>query len=407
MRAIAGALLARSPASVSWAYGTARFLSVLGAIALIGVGGWLLSGAPAVGDRDVARRWCRIAAAVFVFGSVMAFALFGAQATEGTIVDAFDPRVWRKIASTDTGRALLLRIVFAAGLLTLIAKWDQRQQGWWRGAAGAASVLALATFPLAGHPNSSHPRVLWFAVDFVHLAAIAAWIGGFFVVLLAGRELLATARGERIARQLSATAGVCVPLIVGTGVLQTWKLVGGFSDVAATDWGRVLLVKVTLVVILLAVAGVSRWLLLHDGASSIRRTVVVEAIVAVAVLGLAVGVAGLPPRPVIASQPFAVQLVSNSIIVDVSVGPGSVGRNEVHVVITPPGGSIVPVIAAAARVALPDEAVPEAPVQLVSEGVNHYSGLITFPRAGDWTLEVIIEVTAGETVLVKTTVPIP
>ena len=83
------------------------------------------------------------------------------------------------------------------------------------------------------------------------------------------------------------------------------------------------------------------------------------------------------------------------------------GRNEIHVVITPPGGSIVPVVAAAVRVALPDETVPAAPVQLVGEGVNHYSGFITFPQAGDWSLEIIIEVTAGETVLLKTTVPVP
>ena len=132
-----------------------------------------------------------------------------------------------------------------------------------------------------------------------------------------------------------------------------------------------------------------------------------EAIIGVAVLGLAAGVVGLSPTPVVAAQPFAVQLVSNGIIVDVSAGPGSVGRNEIHVVVTPPGGSIVPVIAAAARVALTGEAVPAAPVQLVGEGVNHYSGFVTFPQPGDWSLEVIIEVTAGETVLVKTTVPIP
>lgn len=392
---------------MKWAYGVARFLSTFGAIALIGVGVWLLIGAAQIGQRSIARRWCRAAAVVFVFGSVMAFALFGAQATAGSIGDAFDPSVWSKVAGIDTGRALLLRVVFAGALLALTILWEKRAEGWWRGGAAAASVLGLATFPLAGHPNSLDPRALWFAVDFVHLAAIVVWIGGPFTLLLAGRELLADARGERIARRFSAAAFVCVPLIVGTGVLQTWKLAGSFSDVAATGWGRVLLVKVTLVVVLLAVAGVSRWLLLHDGSSSIRRTVVVEAIVGIAVLGLAAGLVGLPPTPVVAAKPFAAQLVSDGMIVEVTVGPGSIGRNEVHVVITPPGGSIVPVIAAAARVALPDEAVPAAPVQLVGEGVNHYSGLVTFPQSGDWTLEVIIEVTAGETVLVKTTVPIP
>ncbi|MEQ1874283.1 MAG: copper resistance protein CopC [Ilumatobacteraceae bacterium] len=398
---------ARSPASVRWAYGIGRFLSVLGAIAVIGAGGWLLIGASAAGDRELARRWCRAAGIVFAFGTVMAFAMFASQATAGSIGDAFDPSVWRKVAGIDTGRALLLRCVFASVVLALAIQWDRRQRGWWRGVAATASVLGLATFPLAGHPNSSSPRLWWFAVDFVHLAGIAVWIGGLFALLLCGRELLATADGERIARRYSTAATISVPLIVGTGVLQAWKLAGSFDDVAATDWGRILLIKSTLVVILLAVAGVSRWLLLHDGSGSIRRTIVVEAIIGIAVLGLAAGMVGLPPAPVVVAKPFAVQLTASGMIVDITLGPGSVGSNELHVVITPPGGSIVPVIAAAARVELPSEGVPSAPVQLVGEGANHYSGFITFPRSGDWELEVIIEVTAGETALVKATIPIP
>lgn len=360
--------------------GVARFLSMLGGLAVIGAGGWLLSGASAVADRVVARRFCRAAAAVFVVG---------------TLVAAFDD-----------GRALLVRSALAVALLALTILWDRRQRAWWRGVAAAASVLGLATFPLSGHSSSLSPRALWFAVDFVHLAAIAVWIGGLFMLLLADRELLASARGERIARRYSAAAAICVPIVVATGVVQAWKLAGGFDDVAATDWGRVLLVKATLVVVLLAVAAVSRWLLLHDGSGSIRRTVVVEAMIGVAVLGLAASMVGLSPVPIVSAQPFAAVLTGSGLIVDVSVVPGVVGSNELHVLVVPPGGSIVPVVAAAARVSLSD-VVPTAPVQLVSEGINHYSGVVTFPRAGEWTLDIIIEVTAGETVSLTTTVPIP
>jgi len=396
-----------SPASVRWAYGVARFLSVLGAVALIGAGGWLLSGASIAGDRSLARRFCRATAAVFSIGSLMAFGLFGAQATAGSIGDAFDATVWREVIALDTGRALAARFVVATFLLLLAILWDRRGQRWWLATSGAAAGLSITTFPLAGHPQSSSPRVWWFAVDFVHLGAIVVWIGGLSALLVAGRDLIASARGERVARRFSTAAAVSVPLIVVTGVLQTWKLAGGFSDVAATDWGRLLLIKVTLVVILLAVAAVSRWLLLHDGSSSIRRTVLVEAVVGVVVLGLAAGMGGLPPARVVAAQPFAAQLTANGVIVEVTLGPGAIGSNELHVLVTPPGGSIVPVSAAAARIALPTEEVPIAPVQLVGEGANHYSGDVTFPRSGDWDLEIIIEVTSGETVLVKTTVPIP
>jgi len=375
---------------VQWAYGMARFLSVGGAIALIGVGLWL--------QGSISRRWWAIASSVFLFGTFAAFALFGAHATGGTLTDALDPSVWREVGSIDTGRALLLRGAFAATLLVLSTRWSHRQHRWWRGAAAVSSVLALATFSLAGHPSSLSPRVLWFAVDFVHLAATVVWIGGLLALLLAP--------DGQIARRVSTASAVSVPVIVATGIAQAWKLAGGFDDVASTNWGRVLLVKVTLVVILLAVAAVSRWLLLNDGSESIRRTVVVEAMIGVAVIGLAAGMVGLSPTPVVAAQPFAAQLSSSGLIVDVSLGPGVVGGNEVHVIITPPGGSIVPVVAAAARVSLAGD-VPVAPVQLVSEGPNHYSGFVAFPQAGEWTLDIIIEVTAGETVLLTATVPIP
>lgn len=363
-----------------WVLGVARFLSTLGGLAVIGAGGWLLTVAPAAADRLAARQFLRVAAAVFVVGTLA--------------------------ATFDGGRALIVRDAFAVALLVLAALWDRRQRGWWRGVAATAGVFGLATFPFAGHSNSLAPRVLWFVVDFLHLAAIAVWAGGLVVLLLAGRDLLATARGERIARRYSTAVAICIPIIVATGIAQAWKLGGGFDDVAATDWGRVLLIKVALVVVMLAVAAVSRWLLLRDCAGSIPRTVVVEAMIGVAALGLAAGMAGLPPAPAVAAQPFAAQLTDSGLIVEVSVGPGVVGGNDLHVVITPPGGSIVPVVAAAARVSLAS-VVPAAPVQLVSEGPNHYSGVVTFPRAGDWTLDIIVEVTAGETVLLTITVPVP
>jgi copper transport protein len=210
-----------------------------------------------------------------------------------------------------------------------------------------------------------------------------------------------------MARRFSTAAAICVPLIIGTGVAQTLQLAGGLDDITATDWGRLLLTKVTVVVALLAVAGVSRWLLRHDGAASIWRTVMAEAALGMVVVGIAAGMVALPPEPPVAARPFAEQLAANGLIAIVSLSPGVVGGNEVHITVTPPGGSITPIASVAARVSLPSAAVPNAPVTLVKEGVNHYSGSVTFPRSGDWTLEVVIQVTATETALLSTTVPIP
>jgi len=56
---------------------------------------------------------------------------------------------------------------------------------------------------------------------------------------------------------------------------------------------------------------------------------------------------------------------------------------------------------------LPSRDVPASPVTITTDGPNHYTGRITLPFAGDWTLELIVEATLGSTILLKTTVPIP
>ena len=69
--------------------------------------------------------------------------------------------------------------------------------------------------------------------------------------------------------------------------------------------------------------------------------------------------------------------------------------------------SIAPVASLVGRVTLPAASIPASPITLKKEGPNHYSGSITFPRNGDWTLELIVGVTESSNVQVKGTVHIP
>lgn len=398
---------AKADAAVRWWYGVARFLSLFGAITLIGGGWWLLRG-PVEILRRRRSRWMAVASWVaLLVGSASAFALFAAQAVAGSLSDVLSTDRWGDVATTQTGRMILLRSALAVAFGALLVLRRHRAQGWWRGAAGAAGLLILVTFPASGHPNAQDPASLWIAVDLLHLASIAVWIGGLLALCLASTATLSQPNGEQMVRRFSLAASIWVPIIVATGVAQTLRLAGGLDDVTSTDWGRLLLVKVTTVVGLLAVAGVSRWLLHHDGAASIRRTVIVELIVGVVVIGVAAGMVALPPMPPMNAKPFETQLTSAGLIAAVSLSPGSVGSNEVHITITPPGGSITPVVGVTARVSLPTAEVPFAPVTLVQEGPNHYSGSVTLPRSGDWTFEVVIQITDADSVLLKTTVPIP
>jgi hypothetical protein len=148
-------------------------------------------------------------------------------------------------------------------------------------------------------------------------------------------------------------------------------------------------------------------MLRHAGVATLGRTVAVEAVLGIAVVALAAGMVGLAPQPTAESQVFSSTLTTAGVIVDVIVTPGQVGGNEMHLVITPPGGSLQPVAGATARVSLPERDVPNAPVTLTAEGSNHFGGPLTLPYAGTWTLELIIETEPGNSVLLVTQVPIP
>lgn len=392
---------------VSWVYGVARFLALAGAMLAIGVGVWSLQGRPPLGGRPAVRAMLWVGWVTLLAGSVQSFLLFGAQSIGGDLTDAMSPDVWSDILHTQTGRMLLVRIVSSAVVGLAVLTWARHARTWWQGVAASAAVVTLVTFPAAGHPNAQSPRLAWIAVDLLHLSAVTVWIGGLFALLLAGRVWLAEPEAAPVVRRFSGTATVAIPVIVLTGIAQTMKLAGDLDDVTATTWGRVLLGKVMLAIVLIAIGGVSRWLLHHDGPASIRRTVVVEAVIGLIVIALAAAMLGHTPRPTVPAQPFEQSVTANGVIAEVSISPGRVGSNEVHVLITPPGGSITPVAAASARVSLPAEGIPLSPIELNAEGSNHYSGRVTFPTSGEWTLELIIDLTESDSALLKTTVPIP
>lgn len=394
-----------SATAVSWTYGVMRFLALAGAIMLLGAGFWSQQGRPPLGEHPSVHRLMRASWLTLFVGSLGAFAMFGSQATAGGLASGLKPSVWRTIVGTQTGNMLLARILLTFVLAALVAR--PQPNVLWKASAAIASLGLLITFSGAGHPNALTPRGLWILIDVTHLAAIAVWLGGLVTLWRVGQEWIAEPEALHPTKMFSLASTIAVPVIVGTGVLQTWKLAGGLSDVTATDWGRLLLGKVMLVVVILAIAAVSRWLLINEGASSIRRTVIAEAVVGLLVVGLAAGMVAQPPRPAIPHREFSQTLTASGLIATVSVSPGQVGRNDFHLIITPPGGSIAPVSGATVRVSLPSANVPNSPVNLLVEGPNHYSGKLTIPKPGDWVLEVLVKVTPTSTVLIKTNFTIP
>jgi putative copper resistance protein D len=128
------------------------------------------------------------------------------------------------------------------------------------------SAVLLASLALAGHAAAAEGRALIAQVsaDALHLLATGIWLGGLLPLALMLRECdrksdavtLAVA-GTAIQR-FSTLAMVCVGTVMVTGVYNAWTLVGGFPPLFGTAYGRLLLLKLGLLLPLLGVAAMNR-----------------------------------------------------------------------------------------------------------------------------------------------------
>jgi copper transport protein len=399
----AGALLDRlddgagADRAVSTTFGAARALGYLGVALLLG-GGLLrlLSG----GDHR-SRRFLLIVGggcALALVSTAVAFGMYATTVSGGRVADVFDGAAWSTAMDTRTGHMLIVRLVALVIATGLVVGWGASRAAWWRATAVIAAIAVVVTFPASGHAGAVSPAALWVTLGALHAAGGLVWVGGLAMVAVGG---------VTSARHFSIVSTIAIPVVVVTGSIQTLELVDDLDDLTATTWGRVLLVKIAVVVVALSVAGVSRWLVVHAAGASLRRTVVTEGVLGLGVIALAAGLVALPPTAAAESRVFQSTIAEAGLLADVTVTPGRVGANDVHIVVTPPGSSIRPVVGLTARMSLPSRDLPASPVSIVDDGPNHFTGRITLPFSGDWTLELIIEATAGSTILLKATVPIP
>jgi copper transport protein len=122
----------------------------------------------------------------------------------------------------------------------------------WAGAVGI--VLATAA---SGHAVAGNDR--WVAVvsTAVHVGAMAVWVAALVLTVLVwrGRERMA------LLPNVTGVATVAVVALAVTGGYQVWRSVDPPAALWSTPWGRLLLVKVAVVVVALAAVLAARTVL--------------------------------------------------------------------------------------------------------------------------------------------------
>jgi copper transport protein len=237
----------------------------------------------------------------------------------------------------------------------------------------------------------------------VHLATISTWVGALLVLAVIYRDNDV----ENEAKRFSRMATWSMPLVVVTGVVQGLHLMGGISTITDTNFGKLLLLKTLLVAGVVLLGSTARNQLHAGGFSSITKIIRWESTVVVLVLAVtSLMVAQSPNSIAPKSVGFSATKVQNGIVAELSVVPAVVGTAEVHVILTPPGGSLTPAKSVTVQFDLPARSIPPIPVSMTEIGPNHWIGIVQFPFSGEWSMNTRVSPAPNQTLLFTTVVTV-
>ena len=165
---------------------------------------------------------------------------------------------WSVLEGTRFGEVWSVRTALALVLAPLMI-WPGTR---WLQVACAAAFAALPA--LVGHAGAGPGATgaLQAAADMLHLLAAAAWVGGLpalVMMLVSGRPGGAPDLMAATTARFSRLAIASVAILLASGIANSWNLLDGPGDLLATDYGRLVALKIGLFAAMLAIAAVNRF----------------------------------------------------------------------------------------------------------------------------------------------------
>jgi copper transport protein len=237
-----------------------------------------------------------VAAVIAGLTVVLAIGFGGALMRGGGAEALLAFETWQFAARTTLGSSAIVGVV---GALLLVIGF--------RRAARLPLILGaaftLGAFLVTGHAASAPPVMVMTPMVGIHLLAAAFWFGALAPLFAAAGAQTPVDAGILMQR-FSRFAVVGVALLVASGAVVAWVQTDGLQGLFTTVYGRFLLAKVAAFGILLGLAVYNKsWLTprLQRGdagaARRIRRTIAVESVLYVFILGVAAALSlSAPPR---------------------------------------------------------------------------------------------------------------
>jgi copper transport protein len=362
------------------------------------------------------------AAVLLAVASLIGIALEGAKASGLGLDAAFRLSLIRDVLETQFGQVWLVRsgLALAVAGLAALALWRPTRSEHALALAACGLGVAISITPaLSGHARVAGGLAI--ASDWVHVLAASAWIGGLAFLLAS----LWRAAGERwplagrAVPRFSALAVVAVAALLVAGVVNGVLEVRSWSALWETTYGRLLLVKVALVLPVLALgvfnnrfsvpqlrAGIESAL---DRRRFLQSTAAELALVVVIVGVTAVLVAEPPAKAQLAAErgPVSRGAFVHPYQVTVTVDPARTGPNEIHVsLLNHLTGQPAKVDEVRVSASLPAAGIGPLRLRAAPAGPGNVAiRTATFPLAGLWILR--LDIRRGDFDQRSTTVTIP
>jgi copper resistance protein D len=182
---------------------------------------------------------------------------------------ATDPgALWSVVNDTTFGHVWLVRLGLVLVVLWLLGVRIFSKVEWdWDVYTPVLAGLLLASLAGVGHTqqNDGVAGIIHLGADVAHLLAAGAWLGGLVGLgyLLATRRLNATSNQglEEMLLRFSGMGYVAVGVLVASGLINSWYLVGSINGLFGTQYGQLLFGKLCLFAAMLGLAGANRfWL---------------------------------------------------------------------------------------------------------------------------------------------------
>ena len=242
--------------------GLAHWLALVAGLALPGCCAWRYFDPQRVlPARDLLLRITGGLVLLAVTNTLVVLALRAALAS-GDPQDALNPTAWLAFARATRSGHLLV----AQGLFALMGAAVWCPPAWRRGAPAAVAgltVLALASLLCASptsHAASGGAGLI--LIHALHLATVAWWFGGLLTLVVWLTQTHTPGRGATL-RALAGFSRVALPMMVTTvvsGCILAWTQIAPvWASLVATQYGILLIAKLTLLAVILLLAACTRW----------------------------------------------------------------------------------------------------------------------------------------------------